>query len=78
MKIKKVDLDVNSIRMEIFILVIFRKIKNMAKVHSIGLAYALLLAPRRQVLRFSSIMGIGGVVCLMAKDNIKRLMVIFN
>jgi hypothetical protein len=78
MKIKKVDSGVNSIPMEIFILAIFHKIKNMGKGHSIGLAYVLLLALRKQVLRFSSIMGIGGVACLMAKDNIKKLMVNFN
>lgn len=48
-KIKKVGSDVNSIPMEIFILAIFLKIKNMAKVPSTGLVFALQLALKNPV-----------------------------
>jgi hypothetical protein len=41
-KIKKVDMVVNYMGMEIYLLDIFHKIKNMEKVRFIGLVFALL------------------------------------
>lgn len=78
MIIKKMGLDANYILMAIFILENFHKIKNMEKVHFIGLAYVLQHAQNRRAQKFSSIMEIGGVDCLMVKANIKKQMVILR
>lgn len=49
MTIKKMDSGVNYIQMETYILATFHKIRNMGKVHSIGLACVRLPAQNRPV-----------------------------
>ena len=77
MRIRKVGMGVNCMGMGICILVTFLKIKNMVKGHYTGLVYVRQLVPKTLVRKSSNIMVIGGVDFLMAKANIKKLMVIF-
>jgi hypothetical protein len=67
-------MDVNCMEMGICLLDIFHKIKNMEKVHFIGLVFVRLHVLNNLVLKFNNIMEIGGEDCQMDKENIKKQM----
>lgn len=77
-RIKRVGTLANCMEMETCMSAISHKIRSMGKDHCIGSAYVQPLAPRNLVLRFSSIMEIGGAGYLMARENIKKPMVIYG
>ena len=74
LRMRKADLDVISMRMEIFISENFPKTKNTVKAPSTGLVFV--RSQRRKILNnFSNIMGNGGVDFQMEKVNTSRQMV---